>query len=85
MNNPRLPTQDSATGRGLKTFVQAVIGFIIGLTIALFNVPGVPDAVVSYVQKHAVEMLLGFGLPVSISTGGASFVWNLLRKNIRNY
>lgn len=76
-----LPSQDSAVGRALKTFVQAIVGFIIGLAITVWAVPGVPDAIWEYVRGNFVQVLLTVGVP----SGLTSLVWNLLRKNIKNY
>jgi hypothetical protein len=76
-----LPKQDSATGRGLKTAVQAMIGFTVGLLFTVWAVPGVPAAVLNYVQDNAIKVLLLVGVP----SGLTSFVWNLFRKNIPNY
>ncbi len=77
----RLPQQDSSTGRAIKTFLQALIGFAIGLVLVVWAVPGVPEAVVQYVQNNFVQVLLTAGIPAGIT----SFVWNLSRKNIPNY
>lgn len=85
MNDLRLPKQDSATGRGIKTGLQAVIGtlvaFFVGLILAILNVPGVNEAILQYVQVHLVEVLLTIGIPAGLT----GFVWNLLRKGVSNY
>ena len=81
----KFPAQDSATGRALKTFVQAVVGFIIGLAVAIWAVPGVPAAVHIYVINNLPQVLLTVGIPVAVSSGIVSFIWNLLRKNVSNY
>lgn len=85
MRNLNLPSQDSATGRGLKTFVQALIGFVVGLFITVWAVPGVPEAVGNYVQANIGEVLLTIGLPIAVSTGLVSLVWNIFRKKVPNY
>ncbi len=76
-----LPSQDSAVGRALKTAVQAAAGFVIGLIITVWAVPGVPDAVADYVQKNIGQALLLVGVPAGLT----SLVWNLLRKNVDKY
>ena len=76
-----LPDQDSATGRGLKTAVQSIFGFIVGLCVVIWAVPGVPEAIISYVQHNIVQVLLMVGVP----SGLTSFVWNFLRKDVKNY
>lgn len=81
----QLPAQDSATGRGLKTAVQALIGFVVGLVVVVWQVPGVPQAVVNYTQHHFVEILLSVGAPTAVASGVTSFIWNVLRKRVPNY
>jgi small basic protein len=81
----RLPSQDSSTGRAIKTMAQAIVGFIIGLVVVVWNVPGVPDAIKAYTQVHLVDALLTIGVPIAVSTGAFAFVWNLFRKNVPNY
>lgn len=75
---------DSARGRGLRTGIQAALAalltFIIGLIMAVWKVPGVPVAVVDYVQGHLIEVLLAIGIP----SGLVSWVWNILRKGVPN-
>lgn len=77
----RLPTQDSATGRALKTGVQAIFGFMIGLIVTVWAVPGVPNAIFNYLEGHIIEVLLVVGIP----SGLVSMVWNYLRKDVSNY
>lgn len=76
-----LPSQDSATGRGLKTFVQSIVGFLVGLIVTVYAVPGVPTAVIAYTQAHLLELLLIVGVP----SGLISLLWNLVRKDIPTY
>lgn len=76
-----LPSQDSATGRGLKTALQSVIGLVVGLAVTVWAVPGVPDAIIHYVQKNLWEIALMVGVPSGIT----SFVWNYFRKGVKNY
>ncbi len=83
--NLRFPTQDSATGRGFKTGLQAVIGYIVtfavGLVLTVWHVPGVPHAVLQYCQNNFVQVALLFGVP----SGIAALVWNIFRKDVPNY
>ena len=81
-----LPSQDSATGRGIKTIVQTMVGFAVGLGIAIWQVPGVPDVIMNYLQNNFAQVLLTIGLPVALSSGITSFLWNLiLRKSVKTY
>lgn len=81
----RLPSNDSATGRGIKTGVQAIGGlavtFLIGLALAVWNVPGVPMAVLDYVQNNFVQVAAMVGVPAGV----VGFVWNLFRPSVENY
>ena len=73
-------TKDSATDRGIKTAVQAMLGFLAGLAMAIWAVPGVPHAVISYIEANIPQMLLIIGVP----SGLVSFGWNFLRKDVPN-
>ncbi|PWU04798.1 MAG: hypothetical protein C5B43_04130 [Verrucomicrobia bacterium] len=81
----RLPEQDSSTGRGLKTFFQALIAFAVGLVLAVLKVPGVTEAIHTYVLSHITDTLLSVGIPIAITTGLTSFVWNFFRSDVKNY
>lgn len=76
-------TNDSATGRGVRTGLQAVIGtlvaFITGLVLSVWNVPGVPEALLDYVSKNLLTTLVTIGVP----SGLAGFVWSVLRKDVK--
>lgn len=70
---------DTAVWRGVRTAVQAIIGFVTGLLATVWAVPGVPQAVNSYLSGHVVQLAVGFGL----SSGVAAFIWNALRKDVK--
>jgi hypothetical protein len=72
--------RDSAFTRALRSAVSALVGFIVGLAITVWAVPGVPHAVILYTQDHIIDLLLTFGL----STGAVTYIVNLLRKDIPN-
>ncbi len=81
-----LPNKDSATQRGLKTVAQSAIGFIVGLIAVVWTVPGVPEAVLSYVQTNLVQILLTVGIPSALASGATSFIWNtVFRKDVKAY
>lgn len=77
----KLPSQDSATGRALKTAVQAIVGFVVGLVVVVWSVPGVPHAVLDYMRTNVFQLALFFGIPAGLT----SFVWNLFRKEVPNF
>ncbi len=77
MNNLRLPQTDSATTRGLVTALQAFITFLIGFSLAVWQVPGVPQAAQNFVWNNAPQTLVAFGLPLIVGTGITSFFFNL--------
>ncbi len=86
MDNPRLPTTDSATGRGLKTAAQTGIGTVLataifGLIVAIWQVPGVPEIVIRWLEDNVLLLATTFGA----SSGIVAFIWNLFRKNVPNY
>lgn len=73
-------TNDSALARGIRTFLQATIGVLVGLVTTIWAVPGVPAAVIAYMQSNALSLALMFGVPAGI----AGFIWNVLRKDVPN-
>lgn len=81
----KLPNQDSATGRGVKTAVQAFISALIvfstGFIGVIQSVPGCSEAVVGFLQDNAVQYALLLGIPAGI----VAFVMNFFRKDIKNY
>lgn len=74
---------DTAKGRGVRTAVQALIGFVAGLIAAVWAVPGVAEAVFDYVTDNLVNVLVLVGLP-SAFTGVVSWLWNVARKDVKN-
>ena len=75
------PSSDTALVRGVRTIFQTIIGAFVGLVLAVWAVPGVPEAVTSYISTNLVQLLLVVGIP----SGLASFVWNLLRPSVKNF
>lgn len=63
---------DSALARGIRTFIQVVVGTV----LAVWAVPGVPEVVASRVLPFAV----GIGVPSAL----VAFAWNVLRKDVPN-
>ena len=76
-----MSNRETAVRKSIRVFIYAIIGFITGLVATVWAVPGVPDAVREYVAQNGPQLLLTFGLP----TGLVSLVYNLLRKDVRNY
>lgn len=75
---------DTALVRGVRTFLQAILTFLGGLVVAVWNVPGVPEAVHTYVTSQGPGLLFTIGLPLALGTGAVSFLWNVLRKDVPN-
>lgn len=73
-------SNDSALARGIRTGIQAFIGFLIGLLTTVWAVPGVPEAVLAYLHSNALQLALAFGVPAGI----VGFAWNVLRKDVPN-
>lgn len=79
----RLPTNESATAKALRTALSALGGFAIGLVVVIWQVPGVPDAISVYVSKHAVELLLSFGIPSIVGTGLVNYIISYFRPSVK--
>ena len=83
--NLKLPKQDSATGRGIKTGVQSIIGtaitLIAGLLLVINGVPGCPEAII----KFAMDNFLIIAGAIGLSSGATGFIWNVFRKGVKNY
>jgi len=69
--------------RALKTVGQAFGGFLMGLVLAVWNVPGVPETVKSYVSGNLPEVLLLVGIPVALSAGALALGTNYLFRDLK--
>ncbi len=49
--------------KGVRTGIQSMIGAVVGLIVVVWAVPGVPEAVVHYLQTYWLPILLGIGVP----------------------
>jgi len=81
---PTAPTVipgDTALVRGVRTVFQTIIGAFVGLVAVVWAVPGVPEAVTTYLSTNLVQLLLVVGIPAGLT----SFVWNLLRPSVKNF
>lgn len=81
-----LPSQDSATGRGIKTTAQAgiatvILAALLNLVVSVWNVPGVPPVVFAWIQSNIAQITASIGL----SSGFVALIWNLFRKNVERY
>lgn len=79
-NIPVPYVHDTATARSVRTFIQTLLGMVVGLAVTVWAVPGVPHAVTGYLMAHWVELALSVGLP----SGIISLVQNLLRSDVKN-
>lgn len=55
--------KNSAIGKGVRTAIQAMVGLVVGLVVAVWAVPGVPEVVTSYLVNNALQVLLLVGVP----------------------
>lgn len=76
-----MPQQDSAVYRAILTFLEAILGFMVGLIVVVWQVPEVPHVVIMYVLNNLPQVLLLVGIPSGLS----SLLLNLWRKNVPNY
>ncbi len=82
----RQPSIDSATWKAIMTLLQALLAFSVGLILAVWQVPGVPKAVMDFVWNNGPTVFLSVGLPLSLGAGIISFLINwLFRKGIQTY
>lgn len=73
MEQPKTPAV-----RGVRTFCQTVGGLFVGLVAAVWNVPGVPDAVHGYVVGNFVPLLVASAGFVGIPAGLIAFAQHRL-------
>lgn len=66
--------------KGVRTFFQALGGLFVGLVLAVWNVPGVPETVSAYVQANFVPLFLGLVTFVGLPTGVIAWLQNKLGK-----
>jgi hypothetical protein len=67
--------KNTPTAKGVRTFIQAVPGFFIGLALTVWAVPGVREAVFNYMQ-HEGMALLALLFSGAFFTGLISFFQN---------
>jgi TRAP-type C4-dicarboxylate transport system permease small subunit len=70
--------QDNATARGVRTFIQAFIGFFVGLVTTVWSIPGVPEAVETYVMNNIPSVLVYLAIPSGLA-GIVAYIWNRAR------
>ena len=73
--------QDTALMRGVRTFIASVGGVLVGLLTTVWAVPGVPEAVTTYLVNNAAALAASVGVPAAV----ISFVWNARRKDVENF
>lgn len=67
--------KNSPSAKGIRTFIQAVPGFFVGLALTIWAVPGVKEAIITYVQNEGFA-LLSLVFSGAIFTGLFSFFQN---------
>lgn len=67
--------KNTASAKGVRSFIQAVPGFFIGLAVTVWAVPGVKEAVIAYVQNEGLG-LLALVFSGAAFTGLFSFLQN---------
>lgn len=87
--NLRLPSQDSTTGRSLKSgfygAVAAVVTFLVTLWGVIHGVPGCADVIVQYAREHWLELAIQLGAAIGLQTGALSFIVNSFRPSVKQY
>lgn len=64
--------------KGLRTGLQAVAGFVVGLFVTVWAVPGVPEAVTQYLLDNWAILLASLGLSTGIFAGLVAWLQNRL-------
>lgn len=67
--------KNTPAAKGVRTFIQAVPGFFLGLVLTVWAVPGVKEAVIAYVQTDGLA-LLSLLFSGAVFTGLFSFLQN---------
>lgn len=68
----------SPSVKGARTFGQTVIGLVVGLALAVWHVPGVPDAVHNYVIGNEVVVFATLTALVGVPAGIVAWLHNKL-------
>jgi hypothetical protein len=66
----------SPSVRGTRTFLQTLIGLLVGLALAIWHVPGVPGAIHSYVIGNEASVFATLTLLVGLPAGIVSWIHN---------
>ena len=80
----RLPEKNTATRNSVEVALKALAGFVSGLVVVVWTVPGVQEAVLDYVQNNWMQVALAVGIP-SAFTGLINFYFDWQKKDMRNY
>ncbi len=67
--------KNTPTAKGVRSFIQAVPGFFIGLVLTVWAVDGVKEAIVAYVQNEGLG-LLGLLFSGALFTGLIAYTQN---------
>jgi len=62
--------------RGWRTFVQALGGILVGLVLAVWNVPGVPEVITEYARTNFVPLFIALATLIGIPSGIISLIQN---------
>jgi hypothetical protein len=77
-----LLTNDTALFRGARTSLQALVAFVVGLFFVIWNTPGVPQNVETYIKPYELQILLWLGIPTVFGAGIIAYFMNRWRGNI---
>lgn len=73
MTPAKTPTQ-----KGVRTFFQTLGGLLVGLILAVWNVPGVPEAIVAYAKTNFVALFMSLIVLVGLPSGLIAYFQNRL-------
>lgn len=73
-------SKNTPQGKGVRTGIQAFLGtavtLIIGLFVVVWNVPGVPEAVLNYVSSNVLPLVLGGSAASGVLSGIFAYFQN---------
>lgn len=68
--------KNTPESKGIRSFLQVIPGFLVGLAFTIWAVPGVPDAAWAYISQNAGQLFVSLGLSTGFATGLIAFVQN---------
>lgn len=72
------PQTNTPAVKGVRTFFQTLGGLFVGLLLAVWNVPGVPEAIVAYTKANFIPLFMTLLVIVGLPSGLIAYFQNRL-------